>query len=219
MSSQSDDDDLPFDVLEAARSAVSSLIPEKSSRQYESAYNDFMKWCGSKKVKNVSENVILAYLEYKAKKLRPPTLWSIYSMLKKTLNVKQNIDIAKFSKLIPYLKNKNVGYRPKKSKVLTETQIKKFIEEAPDQSFLLLKVISALIKIFSVKYNKILFQTILIMGIYGACRRNELLNLTVNDIEDKGSVVIVKIEDSKTHSQRTFVISKIMLHNKSKKFL
>jgi hypothetical protein len=29
-----------------------------------------MNWCGSKKLKNVSESVILAYLEYKAKKLR-----------------------------------------------------------------------------------------------------------------------------------------------------
>jgi hypothetical protein len=29
-----------------------------------------MNWCGSKKLKNVSESVILAYLEYNAKKLR-----------------------------------------------------------------------------------------------------------------------------------------------------
>jgi hypothetical protein len=37
MSSESDEDDLPLDVLETARSAVSSLIREKPSRQYESA--------------------------------------------------------------------------------------------------------------------------------------------------------------------------------------
>src|SRR3978361_777113 len=97
MSSESEDEDLPFDVLEAARSAVSSLIPEKSARQYESAYSNFMQWCGSKKLKNVSETVILAYLEDKAKTFRPPTLWSIYSMLKKTLNVKQNVD--RYSKI------------------------------------------------------------------------------------------------------------------------
>ncbi|RZC34401.1 hypothetical protein BDFB_014498, partial [Asbolus verrucosus] len=56
-----------------------------------------MEWCGFKKLKNVPESVILTYFE--TKKLRPPTLWSIYSMLKKTLNVKQNVHIAKFSKL------------------------------------------------------------------------------------------------------------------------
>jgi hypothetical protein len=37
MSSESDEDGLPLDVLETARSAVSSLMPEKPSRQYESA--------------------------------------------------------------------------------------------------------------------------------------------------------------------------------------
>ncbi|RZC41686.1 hypothetical protein BDFB_014420 [Asbolus verrucosus] len=62
-------------------------------------------------------------------------------MLKKTLNVKQNVDIAKFSKLVPYLKNKCVGYRPKKSKVLTKIETEKFIEKASDKSFLLMKVI------------------------------------------------------------------------------
>jgi hypothetical protein len=34
MSSKSDEDDLPLDVLETARSAVFILIPEKPSRQY-----------------------------------------------------------------------------------------------------------------------------------------------------------------------------------------
>jgi hypothetical protein len=36
MSSESDEDDLPLDVLETARNAVFSVIPEKPSRQYES---------------------------------------------------------------------------------------------------------------------------------------------------------------------------------------
>ncbi|RZC34400.1 Phage integrase domain containing protein, partial [Asbolus verrucosus] len=113
---------------------------------------------------------------------------TIYSVLKKTLNVKQNVDIAKFLKFVPYLKNKCIDYRPKKSKVLTKTEIEKFVQEALEKKFLLMKII-------------------LIMGIYGACRRVELLKLTINDIEEKSSAVIVKIQNSKTHSQRTFVIS------------
>jgi hypothetical protein len=43
-----------------------------------------MNWCGSKKLKNVSESVILAYLEYKAKKLRNCDLF----FNQKLLNVK-----------------------------------------------------------------------------------------------------------------------------------
>ena len=60
-------------------------------------------------------------------------------MLKSTLNVKENVNIAKFPKLIPYLKNKSTGYSPKKSKILTE-EIETFLEEAPDNRFLIEKV-------------------------------------------------------------------------------
>jgi hypothetical protein len=67
---------------------------------------------------NTTENVLLAYLEEKSKILKPSTLWSLFSMLKATLNIKENIDVRKFPKIVPYLKNKNVGYRRKKSKVL-----------------------------------------------------------------------------------------------------
>ncbi|KAJ8911108.1 hypothetical protein NQ315_003370 [Exocentrus adspersus] len=86
----------------------------------------------------------------------PTTLWSTYSMLKRTLNVKQR-------------------YRPKKSKVLTKLDIDKFLQEAPDETYLLLKVII---------FIGITF------GIYGACRRSELLKLTIDDIEDKYSIII-----------------------------
>jgi hypothetical protein len=43
-----------------------------------------MNWCGFKKLKNVSESVILAYLEYNAKKLRNCDLF----FNQKLLNVK-----------------------------------------------------------------------------------------------------------------------------------
>lgn len=47
----------------------------------------------------------------------------------------------------------------------------------------------------------------LILGISGACRREELVKMTIDDIEDVGSVLIVKIPDSKTYSERTFTVS------------
>lgn len=46
-----------------------------------------------------------------------------------------------------------------------------------------------------------------ILGIRGACRREELEKLTIDDIEDAGSVLIVKIFDTKTHSESTFTVS------------
>lgn len=61
-------------------------------------------------------------------------------MLKATLKAKENIDIGKYGALIPYLKKINVGYRGKKSKVLTREEIKTFLKEAEDAEYLFVKV-------------------------------------------------------------------------------
>lgn len=58
--------------------------------------------------KNVAEIVLLVYFEHK---IKLSTLWSLYSMLKNT-NVKKNVNIVKFPKLIPQNKLNTV---PKKS--------------------------------------------------------------------------------------------------------
>lgn len=52
-----------------------------------------------------------------------------------------------------------------------------------------------------------MFQVALIFGIAGACRRDELYKLEVNDVEDVDSAFIVRIPDSKTHVERNFVVS------------
>ncbi|KAJ8973037.1 hypothetical protein NQ317_004061 [Molorchus minor] len=115
----------------------------------------------------ISENVLLAYFAEKSKKMKSSTLWAICSMLKATLNVKENVDFKKCTKLIPYLKNLSVGNHPKKSKV------------------------------------------VLILGISGACCREELTKMTVDDIEDKYSILIVKVPDTKTNIQQIFTVSNL----------
>jgi hypothetical protein len=55
---------------------------------------------------------------------------------------------------------------PKKARVLTKEQVEKFLVEAPDDYWLLYKVIT-------------------IFGIFGACRCDELLSLTVKDVDQK----------------------------------
>ncbi|KAJ3623563.1 hypothetical protein MTP99_019782 [Tenebrio molitor] len=63
----------------------------------------------------------------------------------------------------------------------------KKIEEAADETYLFVKAA-------------------LIFGIAGACRRKELCDLTVNDIQDTGEVLIVTLRDTKTHLDRKFTI-------------
>jgi integrase len=46
----------------------------------------------------------------------------------------------------------------------------------------------------------------MIFGIAGACRREELSNLRVQNIEDKGDVMIINIPNTKTNIPRTFTV-------------
>lgn len=143
--SDSDSDDIslpctPPELRSVVNVALSGLIPEKSKNQYEKCYTEFKNWCDRQKVAKISENILLAYLLQKSKMVKSSTLWSIYSMLKCMLNVREGVDIKQFSKLVPFLKRKSVGYQAKKSKILTRQQIDLFLREADDETYLLLKV-------------------------------------------------------------------------------
>jgi integrase len=77
---------------------------------------------------------------------------------------------------------------PKKARVLTKEQVEKFLVEAPDDYWLLYKVIT-------------------IFGIFGACRCDELLSLTVKDVEDVEKYIIVTLRNTKNLTTRTFTIT------------
>lgn len=176
-------------IDEAASMACTSLLPEKSKKRYEIAYNVFRNWCNTKNVNiHTSENVLLAYFYEKSEKvLSPASLWCEYSMLRSMISVNDDTDISKYAKLKAFLKNKNIGYRPKQSAVFSVEEVATFINEAPDQIYLLKKVVA-------------------IMGIAGACRKDELCKMTVDDVADKGALILVKIPDSKNHQSRSFTI-------------
>ncbi|KAJ8975570.1 hypothetical protein NQ317_016981, partial [Molorchus minor] len=69
-------------------------------------------------------------------------------------------------------------------------EIDRFLSSADDKEFLMIKVG-------------------LILGIAGACRTDELVNVTVDDIEDVGSSLIVKIPNTKTKIPRIFVVTDV----------
>ena len=177
------------DIEEAWKEGCASLIPEKSKRRYELAYEKFMKWVNDKKT-NVNEKTLLAYFVRRGEILKSPgSLWSEFSMLKTMINLELSINIGRYYKLVSFLKRKNVGFVPKKSKVFLFEEINKFMVEAPNDKYLMLKVV-------------------MIMGVAGACRREELVKMTINDIEDKGAVVIVNLPNTKTNITRSFTITK-----------
>jgi hypothetical protein len=91
------------EITEAANAAIAGLLPKKSKEVYEHTYHIFSEWCKGKKCPGkVNENILLAYFVAKSKTVKSSTLWSTYSMLKATINIKHNIDISKFNKLVPF---------------------------------------------------------------------------------------------------------------------
>lgn len=119
----------------------SPVLPEKSRRIYETQYSRFEKWCEEKKIKNMTnENVLLVYFEQLSKIAKPSSLCAWYSMLRNVISTKKNVDISKYTRLNAFLKRKSEGYKPTKSKILTLEDITRFLIEAPDDVFLLMKV-------------------------------------------------------------------------------
>lgn len=140
--SDSEDENLPSDIEDAAAKAIASLLPDKSKLLYEKFYKRFTDWCASKKISNgVKEKVILAFFEDLSKIYKCSSLWSFYSMLRAVISLKQNVDISKFNHLIAFLKKQSVGHKPKKSRILTIEDISRFLREADDKEFLLMKVV------------------------------------------------------------------------------
>jgi hypothetical protein len=92
-----------------------------------------------KKTTQYTEDVCLAYF-FEKSNYKSSSLWSFYSMLRSTLLVRNGIDISKYLKLQAYLKRQCDTYKPKKSKVLSKSEIDKFITEAPDDTYLMIKV-------------------------------------------------------------------------------
>lgn len=131
---------------------------------------------------------ICIYIFFQCKIWKVSTLWCHYSMLKSTIQVNDNIDISQYKKVIALLKRQNDQYKPTKSNVLTMENILTFLKNADDKKFLFIKVV-------------------LIFGIHSACRKCELYNLTINDIETTESMAIVTLRNTKTKVNRIFVIA------------
>lgn len=151
----SDDDDMEYFPEEEedeeevykplAKSATTATVTNHSIHpltiaKYNSTYVHFKKWMKTNGVLSVAEKVLLDFFTEIEQKSKPSTLWAYYSMLKTTLKSKDNIDISTWTTLTDYLKLKNIGYKPAKAKVFTKEEIDKFIDEAPDDYWLDIKV-------------------------------------------------------------------------------
>lgn len=163
------------------------LLPEKSRTVYFTEYDRFVSWRAEQDSKVVDEDYVSRYFEHLSTMFQPSSLWAKFSMLRATLIFKESIDISKFYKLKKFLKEKNEGFERKKSKVFTEEEIRKFMQEAPDKKYLIHKLVT-------------------IMGLLGACRRDEIYRMKYSDMEENEKNVIVRVTEARTKKSRVFVI-------------
>lgn len=129
----------PPDLRQVAEEARNDLLPD-SKRLYVKAYEAFNNWRTDHKTKSVSESVMLAYFKEMSNKYAPSSMWAKYSMIKTMINLKEKVDIGKYTAITALLKRNAEGFVGKKSNILTPEQIKKFLTTAPDDNFLKVEV-------------------------------------------------------------------------------
>ena len=151
-SSSSEDEEFeckPQELLKDADDGVRvDLLPPKSREKYWGAYDAFTKWKNSKGVEIVSENLMMDYFGELSQKYKPSSLWCKYSMLRSTIQMIHNINIGGFKQLLAFLKQLASGYEPKKSKALSRDDAIAFLNDAPDDIYLITKVMNLTSEVF-----------------------------------------------------------------------
>ncbi|KAJ3659618.1 hypothetical protein Zmor_011298 [Zophobas morio] len=102
-------ENVPEEIAKKGKELRSNLLPLKSKNAYEKVYVSFQDWKNKNRIKEVTEDVILAFLDMRSQKLSPCSLWPEYSMLKATLKAKENIDIEKFEEIKTFLQEADDG--------------------------------------------------------------------------------------------------------------
>lgn len=178
----------PPEVRAIAEQATASLLPSKSKPIYDKNHDAFISWCKARHILDgyYSETILLAYFSELSARYASTTLWSKFSMLRTTLTAHGFASLGALGKVAAFLKRAGEGKDIKKSSVFTRADIERFLCETPDEQYLHIKVAT-------------------LFGLFGACRKSELIALTPDDVKDAGDHLLVSIRHSKT-GPRSFVL-------------
>ena len=149
--SESDNEKVDFndEIRERADKAKSSIILMKSKKRYEQEFEKFEKWREQMNSPPIDENLLLAYFQKMSGTYVATSLWTIQTKLKLFIRLNYAINIGQYSQLQAFLHRKSKEHTPKKSEILSNEDIGHFLRHAPDEDFLLHKVI---LIVFSVIY-------------------------------------------------------------------
>ncbi|XP_014216390.1 uncharacterized protein LOC106645125 isoform X1 [Copidosoma floridanum] len=178
---------IPDEIEFKLGSPLMENYTDKSRQTYQKRYNDFINWQQTSNNVSFDEDTLLTYFHEISENKNSASLYAKYSMLKTMLNVEKNVDIDKYERLKAFLKEKHGGYKAKKAQVFSLNDVSRFLTEAPDHIYLAEKVA-------------------LIIGVTGACRREELRALKIENLRFENSILIISIPNTRTRVARTFVI-------------
>lgn len=127
-------------------------------------------------------------------------------MIKTSMKVYEDVDIGKYYKLTAFLKRQHVGYEAKKSLTFSRDQIDKFLQTAPDDTFLAIKVRVDLTCVNGIINFSTYLQLVAVVAIAGGCRCDELVKMELKDVEIKEDLLLIHLPYTKTHKKRSFTI-------------
>lgn len=178
----------PPELRQLANETAGVLVPDVSKARYDKVYQRFQSWCEEKKVAKgyASENIVLAFLREMSSKYAASTLWSMFSMLKKTLRSYERLDLGEMPMAMDFLKKLDKGQARKKSAAFSRDAIEKYMREAPEPACMVIKLVSQ-------------------FSLFGGLRKSEVSALCVRDVSVFEQTLVVNIPKSKTGA-RSFTI-------------
>ena len=114
---------------------MNNLLPDKSVYRYNDAYSDFRKWLSEKFVHLLKKDVFLVYFDELAQTIAPFSLWSRYSMLKSTVQLKHNVDIVKYGRLKSCLKKYSNDFKARIRLFFNSRTYRNFLNRLHMKSF------------------------------------------------------------------------------------
>lgn len=151
------DDEVPYEIRKLVGQAKDEMLPQCSKDLYVKVYEDYVKWRDEKGMCFTNESSVLAYMKVLSGKYKPSTMWQRCSILKTMIAKEEGVNIYSYGTLIGFMRQKSNGYEPKKSRVFSTEQMKLFLGSAPDQIYLLDKVMVFFYFYFCLWYLYLIF--------------------------------------------------------------
>jgi len=126
---------------------LEQINPLKSAKRYEESWSKFIKFNNGIVPEKLHEDIFIQYFDYlrNEKQYASSTLWSVYSIINHKVQIMYGQKLQTMPRLTIQLKSYEAGYKRKTSSIFSLSDIKIFLETAPnDNTFLHQKAVSVI---------------------------------------------------------------------------